>query len=75
MVQPKYVSFERGGKTALWWYPYDAEYRALISGVAPALYAKSFARRLAGQLGLMRFSRLWRRFGIGRLAMGLDKLF
>jgi hypothetical protein len=43
--------------------------------VAPALYAKSFARRLAGQLGLMRFSRLWRRFGLGRLAMGLDKLF
>ncbi len=75
MVQPKYVSFDRGGKSALWWYPYDAEYRALISGVAPALYAKSFARRLAGQLGLMRFSRLWRRFGIGRLAMGLDKLF
>ncbi|HVQ24666.1 MAG TPA: aldehyde dehydrogenase family protein, partial [Planctomycetota bacterium] len=75
MVQPKYVSFDRGGKSALWWYPYDAEYRALVSGVAPALYAKSFARRLAGQLGLMRFSRLWRRFGIGRLAMGLDKLF
>jgi succinate-semialdehyde dehydrogenase/glutarate-semialdehyde dehydrogenase len=75
MVQPKYVSFDRGSKPALWWYPYDAEYRALISGVAPALYAKSFARRLAGQLGLMRFSRLWRRFGLGRLAMGLDKLF
>jgi len=75
MVQPKYVSFDRGRKPALWWYPYDAEYRALISGVAPALYARSFARRLAGQLGLMRFSRLWRRFGIGRLAMGLDKLF
>ncbi len=75
MVQPKYVSFDRGRKPALWWYPYDAEYRALISGVAPALYAKSFARRLAGQLGLMRFSRLWRRFGLGRLAMGLDKLF
>jgi acyl-CoA reductase-like NAD-dependent aldehyde dehydrogenase len=75
MVQPKYVSFDRGRKPALWWYPYDAEYRALVSGVAPALYAKSFARRLAGQLGLMRFSRLWRRFGLGRLAMGLDKLF
>jgi hypothetical protein len=33
------------------------------------------ARRLAGQLGLMRFGRLWRRFGIGRLLLGLDKLF
>jgi succinate-semialdehyde dehydrogenase/glutarate-semialdehyde dehydrogenase len=75
MVQPKYVSFDRGKKPALWWYPYDAEYRALVSSVAPALYAKSFARRLAGQLGLMRFSRLWRRFGIGRLVASLDKLF
>ena len=75
MVQPKYVSFDSGSKPALWWYPYDGDYKALLSGVAPALYAKSFARRLAGQLGLMRFSRLWRRFGLGRLAMGLDKLF
>jgi len=75
MVQPKYVSFDRGRKPALWWYPYDADYRRLIAGVAPALYATSFARRLAGQLGLMRFGRLWRRFGIGRLLLGLDKLF
>jgi acyl-CoA reductase-like NAD-dependent aldehyde dehydrogenase len=74
MVQTKYVSFDRGRKTALWWYPYDADYKALLSRVAPALYARSFPRRLAGQLGLMRFGRLWRRFGLGRLLMGLDKL-
>jgi succinate-semialdehyde dehydrogenase/glutarate-semialdehyde dehydrogenase len=75
MVQPKYVSFDRGRRPALWWYPYDAEYRELVAGVAPALYARSFARRLAAQLGLMRFGRLWRRFGLGRLLLGLDKLF
>ena len=33
------------------------------------------ARRLAGQVALMRFGRLWRRFGVGRLLLGLDKLF
>ena len=75
MVQPRYVSYDRGRKPALWWYPYDSEYRSLISGVAPALYARSFARRLAGQLGLLRFARLWRRFGAGRLIANLDKLF
>jgi succinate-semialdehyde dehydrogenase/glutarate-semialdehyde dehydrogenase len=75
MVQPKYVSRDRGRGPELWWYPYDAEYAGLISGVAPALYAKSLPRRLAGQLGLMRFTRLWRRFGAWRLLMGLDKLF
>ena len=42
---------------------------------APALYSRSLPRRLAGQLGLMRFGRLWRRFGPWRLLMGLDKLF
>ena len=75
MVQPKYVSRDRGRGAELWWYPYDAEYARLMSGVAPALYARSLPRRLAGQLGLMRFARLWRRFGALRLLMGLDKLF
>jgi succinate-semialdehyde dehydrogenase/glutarate-semialdehyde dehydrogenase len=75
MVQPKYVSFDRGRRPALWWYPYDAEYRELVAGVAPALYARSFARRLAAQLGLVRFGRLWRRFGLGRLLLRVDKLF
>jgi succinate-semialdehyde dehydrogenase/glutarate-semialdehyde dehydrogenase len=75
MVQTKYVSRDRGRGAELWWYPYDAEYAGLISGVAPALYAKTLPRRLAAQLGLLRFARLWRRFGAWRLLMGLDKLF
>jgi acyl-CoA reductase-like NAD-dependent aldehyde dehydrogenase len=75
MVQVKYVSFERGRRTALWWYPYDAEYGRLIGGVARALYSGRLWRRLSGQLGLMRFGRLWRRFGPLRLLASLDRLF
>ena len=75
MVQPKYVSFDRGASPRSGGIPTTRSTGRSMSGVAPALYAKSVARRLAGQLGLMRFSRLWRRFGLGRLAMGLDKLF
>jgi acyl-CoA reductase-like NAD-dependent aldehyde dehydrogenase len=76
MVQPKYVSFDRGRVAAeLWWYPYDREFDALVRQAAPALYSTSFLRRLAGQLGLLRFPRLWRRLGPWRLLANLDKLF
>jgi succinate-semialdehyde dehydrogenase/glutarate-semialdehyde dehydrogenase len=75
MVQPKYVSLDRGRAPELWWYPYDAAYARLVSGVARALYATSLLRRLRGQLALARFSRLWRRLGVRRLLGGLDKLF
>jgi len=74
MVQPKYVSRDRGRGSELWWYPYDAAYRALLSGVPPALYSTSLLRRVRGQLALTRFGRFWRRFGAGRLLLGLDKL-
>jgi succinate-semialdehyde dehydrogenase/glutarate-semialdehyde dehydrogenase len=75
MTSPRYVSLDRGRVAELWWYPYDAELSALLERAAPALYSTSFARRLAGQLGLLRFSRLWRRFGPWRLLANLDKLF
>jgi succinate-semialdehyde dehydrogenase/glutarate-semialdehyde dehydrogenase len=76
MVQPRYVSLDPGRKAAeLWWYPYDREFEALIRRAAPALYSTSFLRRIAGQLGLMRFGRLWRRFGPWRLLANVDKLF
>jgi acyl-CoA reductase-like NAD-dependent aldehyde dehydrogenase len=71
MVHPKYVSLDRGRGPELWWYPYDAETDRLMSG----LYSTSFARRLVAQLGLLRFPRLWRRFGPWRLLANLDKLF
>jgi succinate-semialdehyde dehydrogenase/glutarate-semialdehyde dehydrogenase len=76
MVQPKYVSLDRGRQVAeLWWYPYDREFDGLVRQAAPALYSTSLPRRVAGQLGLLRFSRLWRRVGPWRLLANLDKLF
>jgi len=75
MVQPKYVSLDRGRGPELWWYPYDAELASLLSRAVPALYSTSFPRRLAAQLGLLRFARFWRRFGPWRLLANLDKLF
>jgi succinate-semialdehyde dehydrogenase/glutarate-semialdehyde dehydrogenase len=75
MVQPKYVSLDRGRGPELWWYPYDAELASLLSKAVPALYSTSLPRRLAAQLGLLRFPRLWRRFGPWRLLVNLDKLF
>ena len=75
MVQPKYVSLDRGRGPELWWYPYDAEFGALMSRAAPALYSTSLRRRLGAQLHLARFARLWRRFGPWRLLANLEKLF
>jgi hypothetical protein len=75
MVQPRYVSLDRGRGPELWWYPYDAELGALLSRAVTALYSTSFRARLGAQLGLLRFARLWRRFGLWRLLANLDKLF
>ena len=75
MVQPKYVSLDRGRGPELWWYPYDTALASFLSTAVPALYATSLPRRLAAQLGLLRFARLWRRFGPWRLLANLDKLF
>jgi len=75
MVQPKYVSLDRGRGPELWWYPYGDELAPLVSRAVPALYSTSFLRRVAAQAGLLRFARLWRRFGPWRLLANLDKLF
>jgi succinate-semialdehyde dehydrogenase/glutarate-semialdehyde dehydrogenase len=75
MVRPKYVSLDRGRGPELWWYPYDAGFAGLMSRTPAALYSTSFLRRLRAQLSLLRFGRLWRRFGPWRLLANLDKLF
>jgi succinate-semialdehyde dehydrogenase/glutarate-semialdehyde dehydrogenase len=75
MVQPKYVSLDRGRGPELWWYPYDVRFAGLMSEATPALYSTSFLRRTAAQLRLLRFPRLWRRLGPWRLLANLDKLF
>jgi acyl-CoA reductase-like NAD-dependent aldehyde dehydrogenase len=74
MVQPRYVSHDRGSGPELWWYPYDTGFARLMREAAPALYSTSFARRVAGQLRLALSGRLWRRFGAWRLLRNLDKL-
>ena len=75
MVQARYVSLDRGRGPELWWYPYDAELGAFMSRAVTALYSTSFRARVGAQLGLLRFARLWRRFGPWRLLVNLDKLF
>jgi succinate-semialdehyde dehydrogenase/glutarate-semialdehyde dehydrogenase len=75
MVQPKYVSLDRGRGPELWWYPYDRRFAGLMSQAARALYSTSPLQRLAAQLALLRASRLWRRFGPLRLVANLDKLW
>jgi len=74
MVQPRYVSLDRGRGPELWWYPYDASFAAVMRQATPALYSTSFARRVAAQLRLAGFARLWRRFGAWRLLRNVDKL-
>jgi len=75
MVQPKYVSLDRGRGPELWWYPYDADFSGLMGRAVPALYSTSLRRRIGAQLSLLGFGRLWRRFGPWRLLANLDKLF
>jgi succinate-semialdehyde dehydrogenase/glutarate-semialdehyde dehydrogenase len=75
MVHTKYVSLDRGRGAELWWYPYDRAFARLLSRTAQALYSTSLPQRLAGQLRLACFARLWRRIGLARLAARLDKLF
>jgi acyl-CoA reductase-like NAD-dependent aldehyde dehydrogenase len=75
MVQPKYVSLDRGRGPELWWYPYGEDLAPLLATAVPALYSTSLWTRLRGQLRLLRFSRLWRRFGPWRVLLNLDKLF
>jgi hypothetical protein len=75
MVHPKYVSLDRGRGPELWWYPYDPQTDRLMSQAAVALYSTSLRQRIGAQLGLLRFPRLWRRFGPWRLLANLDKLF
>jgi succinate-semialdehyde dehydrogenase/glutarate-semialdehyde dehydrogenase len=75
MVNPRYVSLDRGRRSELWWYPYDRDLGPLLRTAGEALYSTSILRRLAGQLALARFPRLWRRVGAWRLLANLDKLF
>jgi succinate-semialdehyde dehydrogenase/glutarate-semialdehyde dehydrogenase len=74
MVQPKYVSAEFGGGTALWWYPYGADYHRLLTTANRALHTRRLGTRVLGLLGLLRFRRFWQRVRIWGIVKNLDKL-
>jgi acyl-CoA reductase-like NAD-dependent aldehyde dehydrogenase len=75
LVQPKYVSLDRGSRPELWWYPYDRGFGELMRRAARALYSGVPLQRLGALLALLGSSRLWRRFGLLRLVANLDKLW
>lgn len=75
MVQPKYVTLDRGRGPEAWWYPYDEGYGRLLRDLNPALHSRSLLTRLRHQLRVAAHGRLWRRFGPARLLRGVDKLF
>jgi succinate-semialdehyde dehydrogenase/glutarate-semialdehyde dehydrogenase len=75
MVQVKYVAREFGGGADLWWYPYGAEFRRLMSTANRALHAPSLWGRVTAQLRLLGFGRFWRRARLLGLLKNADKLF
>jgi acyl-CoA reductase-like NAD-dependent aldehyde dehydrogenase len=75
MVQVKYVTEDRSRRTALWWFPYGADFRALMTTANRALHASSLLARLRGQLALTRFARYWRRVSPWSVLKNADKLF
>ncbi len=75
LVQPRYLSLDRGSRPELWWYPYDRAFGTLMSRAVPALHSGRLRRRLGALAALLVSRRLWRRFGLLRLVANLDKLF
>jgi acyl-CoA reductase-like NAD-dependent aldehyde dehydrogenase len=75
MVQAKYVSLDTSRGPELWWYPYDEEYRRLLGQANPALHARSLGAKLRALARLARHRRLWRRLGLRRLLLHVDRLF
>jgi acyl-CoA reductase-like NAD-dependent aldehyde dehydrogenase len=74
LTQTKYLSRDRTRRPMLWWYPYGAEFRRLLASAIPALHDPSPLRRLAGQLGLLRFGRFRRRMNLPGLLKNVDKM-
>jgi acyl-CoA reductase-like NAD-dependent aldehyde dehydrogenase len=75
MVQAKYVSLDRSRGPELWWYPYDEDYGRLLGQANPALHARSLGAKLRALVRLAGHRRLWRRLGLRRLLLNVDRLF
>jgi succinate-semialdehyde dehydrogenase/glutarate-semialdehyde dehydrogenase len=74
MARTKYLSGDDTRRPMLWWYPYGADLRRLLESAARALHDRRPLRRLAGQLGLLRFRRFRQRVNLLRLLRNADKL-
>ena len=75
MVQVKYLSAEHGKRRMLWWYPYGADFAAVMAGANHALHEASSWRRIRSQLRLLLAPRFLRRVSPLSLLRNLDKLF
>ena len=75
MVQPKYVSLDRGRGPELWWYPYDAALGRLLSRAAEALYSTSLRAPAPGAAAPRRLRAPVAALRASRLLASLDKLF
>jgi succinate-semialdehyde dehydrogenase/glutarate-semialdehyde dehydrogenase len=73
MVQVKYVTRDGSRQTALWWFPYGREARALLSTAVRAMHAPLMSR-LGAQLRLMRFGRFWKRVNPVNVLKNVDRM-
>ena len=74
MVQAKYVSRDTSRGPELWWYPYDEDYGRLLGQANPALHAPSLGKKVRALVRLAAHRRLWRRLGLRRLLLNVDRL-
>jgi len=75
MVQVQHVADDWSRRPALWWYPYDREYRDVMEVALKALHGASFWTRIVHQLRLLGFRRVLRRINLFELLRNPDKLF
>ena len=73
MAQVKYVSRDTVRRPALWWFPYDRELAGVAATANTALHARSFWRRMVGQLKLFSFRRFRQRGNIPGIIANIDK--
>jgi len=75
MVQAKYASWDRPGGSALWWYPYDADFAGVMADAGPALHARGLVARLRSGLRLLGSRRFRARVRLRDLLKNADRLF
>lgn len=74
MVQVKYVARDTRRGRVLWWYPYGADFAAVMSAANRALHDTSPWRRLVNGFRLLRSRRFWHRARPLALLRHLNKM-